>query len=353
MVDTGHWTRSTLALLETTPDAVVVVDSAGTIVYANRLVEKLFGYSPHSLLGRPVEILIPEEARGRHHGHRADYGRAASMRAMGSGSDLLGLHRSGREFPVDISLSPIELDEGRLFIAAVRDMTERRQHRRGPAPSQREARTRARHGREDPEVAPAGSPGQDPGHRRGVALRTVREARRRQLQRVRGRRRPDRLLHARRDRSRNGRGTAVGRLDACPRLRLDGAGTHLSRAAPQVAEALDDYLEAAELDEAKAALFQTVDPTGQRLTDGAGAVAASRPGDDQAAGCGGGSAGVDLLPHVPGDRDHGVLVERGDARARAADRGARVAEDDQALRSDGRCDQRRRDRAHRDLVSWP
>lgn len=126
MVDTGHWTRSTLALLETTPDAVVVVDSAGMIVYANRQVEELFGYSPHSLLGRPVETLVPKEARGRHHGHRADYGRAASMRAMGSGSDLLGLHRSGREFPVDISLSPIELDEGRLVIAAVRDMTERR-----------------------------------------------------------------------------------------------------------------------------------------------------------------------------------------------------------------------------------
>ena len=126
MADTGHWTRSTLALLETTPDAVVVVDAAGTIVYANRLIEELFGYKPHTLVGRPVETLVPEEARGRHHGHRADYGRAASMRAMGSGSDLLGLHSSGREFPVDISLSPIESDEGRLVIAAVRDMTERR-----------------------------------------------------------------------------------------------------------------------------------------------------------------------------------------------------------------------------------
>ncbi|MCY4028104.1 MAG: SpoIIE family protein phosphatase [Acidobacteria bacterium] len=126
MADTEHWTRSTLALLETTPDAVVVVDGAGTIVYANRLIEELFGYKPHTLVGRPVEILVPEAARGRHHGHRADYGRAPAMRAMGSGSDLLGLHSSGREFPVDISLSPIDSDEGRLVIAAVRDMTERR-----------------------------------------------------------------------------------------------------------------------------------------------------------------------------------------------------------------------------------
>ena len=126
MTDTGHWTRSTLALLETTPDAVVVVDSAGTIVYANRLIEELFGYRPRTLVGRPVETLVPAKARGRHDGHRADYGREPTMRTMGSGSDLLGLHRSGREFPVDISLSPIELDEGRLVIAAVRDMTERR-----------------------------------------------------------------------------------------------------------------------------------------------------------------------------------------------------------------------------------
>ena len=126
MADTGHWTRSTLALLDTTPDAVVVVDAAGTIVYANRLIEELFGYKPHTLVGRPVEVLVPEEARGRHHGHRADYAGAPSMRAMGSGSDLLGLHNSGREFPVDISLSPIESEDGRLVIAAVRDMTERR-----------------------------------------------------------------------------------------------------------------------------------------------------------------------------------------------------------------------------------
>ena len=84
---------------------------------------------------------------------------------------------------------------------------------------------------------------------------------------------------------------------------------------------------------------------------GAGAVEAARPGNNQAAGGGRGSLAVDLLPHVPADGDHGVLVERWDARARAADRRARLAEDDEALRSDGGHDQRRRDRTHRDLMT--
>ena len=94
----------------------------------------------------------------------------------------------------------------------------------------------------------------------------------------------------------------------------------------RAAAALDDYLAAAELDEAKAALFQSVDPAGRRLT---GRALSRRlvPGDDQAAHGGCGSPTLDLLPHLQGDGDHGVSVERGDARA--ADRRARVAEDDE------------------------
>ena len=90
---------------------------------------------------------------------------------------------------------------------------------------------------------------------------------------------------------------------------------------------------------------------GGAAADGPGALAASRPGHDQAAGGGRGSAALDLLPHVPGDGDHRVSVERGDARTRAADRRARLPEDDEALRPDGGHDHRRRDRAHRDLGS--
>ena len=129
------------------------------------------------------------------------------------------------------------------------------------------------------------------------------------------------------------------------RLHEKGGTRHDVPAHHRAAEALDDYLARAGLDEATAA--QSVDPAGR--ADGPGALAASRPGDDQAAGGGGGSPALDLLPHVPGDGDHGVSVEWGDARTRAADRRARLPEDDEALRPDGGHDHRRRDRAHRDL----
>ena len=132
------------------------------------------------------------------------------------------------------------------------------------------------------------------------------------------------------------------------RLHEKGGTRHDVPAHHRAAEALDDYLERAGRDEATAALFQSVDPAGA-AADGPGALAASRPGDDQAAGGGGGSPALDLLPHVPGDGDHGVSVEWGDARTRAADRRARLPEDDEALRPDGGHDHRRRDRAHRDL----
>ena len=119
------------------------------------------------------------------------------------------------------------------------------------------------------------------------------------------------------------------------RLHEKGGTRHDVPAHHRAAEALDDYLARAGLDAATA--------------DGPDALAASRPGDDQAAGGGGGSPALDLLPHVPGDGDHGVSVEWGDARTRAADRRARLPEDDEALRPDGGHDHRRRDRAHRDL----
>ncbi len=90
-----------------------------------------------------------------------------------------------------------------------------------------------------------------------------------------------------------------------------------------------------------------------RAADGAAAGAAVRAGHDQEAGGGRGPAALDLLPHLQGDWDHGVSVEWGDARTRAADRRARIPEDDEALRPDGGHDHRRRDRAHRDLATAP
>ena len=124
------------------------------------------------------------------------------------------------------------------------------------------------------------------------------------------------------------------------RLHEKGGKRHDVPAHHRAAEALDDYLELAGLDEAKAALFQSVDPAGRRLTGRALSRRLVLAGHDQAPHGGRGSPAVDLLPHVPGDGDHGVSVERGDARARAADRRARLAEDDEALRPDGGHDHR-------------
>ena len=93
-----HWTRTTLPLLESVPDAVVVVDPAGTIVYANRLVEPMFGYRAGDVVGRPVEMLVPEQVRAQHRRHRRAYEQARSTRPMLTGADLRGLHESGREF---------------------------------------------------------------------------------------------------------------------------------------------------------------------------------------------------------------------------------------------------------------
>ena len=126
MKDQRYWPRVSLPLLESVPDAIVVVDSAGTVVYANQLVEQVFGFAPSDLVGQSIELLVPEQARTQHRRHRRNYEQARATRPMVSGADLNGLHESGREFPVDISLSPIESDEGSLVIAAIRDMTERR-----------------------------------------------------------------------------------------------------------------------------------------------------------------------------------------------------------------------------------
>ena len=125
MTGTRRWTRSTLSLLETMPDAVVVVDAAGRVAYANRLIEQVFGYRPEALLGRSIEVLVPENARRQHEHQRAEYGRAPFLRPMGTVTQVQGLHKSGRKFPADISLSPIQSEEGLLVIAAVRDMTDR------------------------------------------------------------------------------------------------------------------------------------------------------------------------------------------------------------------------------------
>ena len=114
-------------LFASSPDAILVVDSEGRITEANPQVEQLFGYASSELIGNPVEILIPERFRQTHLGRRNDYNNQPRMRPMGAGLQLHGRRKDGREFPVDIMLSPVEAAYGRMVLAVIRDITERKQ----------------------------------------------------------------------------------------------------------------------------------------------------------------------------------------------------------------------------------
>ncbi|MFE2415527.1 PAS domain-containing protein, partial [Streptomyces hokutonensis] len=114
------------ALLESAPDAMVIVDDTGTIKLVNAQTESLFGYRREELLERPVEILIPGRFRAHHAVHRNGYISTQQVRPMGAGLELHGLRKDGSEFPVEISLSPLETTDGLLVSAAVRDVSERK-----------------------------------------------------------------------------------------------------------------------------------------------------------------------------------------------------------------------------------
>ena len=113
-------------LLETLPDATVIVDRDGIIVQVNSQTQELFGYTRSELIGQKIEMLVPERYRRQHHHHRQGYAHTPKTRRMGADLDLRGRRHNGSEFPVEISLSPVSTEKGTFVLSAIRDMSERK-----------------------------------------------------------------------------------------------------------------------------------------------------------------------------------------------------------------------------------
>jgi PAS domain S-box-containing protein len=114
-------------VVEAAPNAMVMINPAGRIEMVNAQAEAMFGYARHEMLGRPVEILVPERFRGHHPGLRGSFFADPRARPMGAGRDLFGLRKDGSEFPVEIGLNPIETDEGSMVLSAIVDISDRKQ----------------------------------------------------------------------------------------------------------------------------------------------------------------------------------------------------------------------------------
>jgi PAS domain S-box-containing protein len=113
-------------ILEVAPNAAIVVDSTGRISLANRAAERLFGYERDELVGRPVEVLVPETTRADHSGHVQSFYADPVARPMGAGRDLFGRRKDGTEVPIEIGLNPIDAPRGRSTVASIVDITERK-----------------------------------------------------------------------------------------------------------------------------------------------------------------------------------------------------------------------------------
>lgn len=128
-------------LLESATDAMIIIDREGRIILANPTIDRLFGYPRQELIGKSMEILLPERFRQAHHFQLGGYFAQPHARVMGAGMELLGQRQDGSEFPVDVSLSPLETEQGLLVMATIHDITRRKQAEK--ALSESEARMRA------------------------------------------------------------------------------------------------------------------------------------------------------------------------------------------------------------------
>jgi protein-histidine pros-kinase len=112
--------------LDAAPDAMIIIDDSGTIRYANRQVSAIFGFPHDDIVGRSIEFLMPKRFRERHVNHRQTYIDSVRVRPMGIGLELFGQRIDGTEFPVEISLSPVEGGGQFLVAAAIRDVSDRK-----------------------------------------------------------------------------------------------------------------------------------------------------------------------------------------------------------------------------------
>lgn len=115
------------ALLESAPDATIIVDSKGLIALVNKQTELVFGFSRDELIGNTVDVLLPVALRDKHAQHRTNFFASPKIRTMGLGLELFALKKDGTTIPVEISLSPIETAGGKFVAAAIRDISERKQ----------------------------------------------------------------------------------------------------------------------------------------------------------------------------------------------------------------------------------
>jgi protein-histidine pros-kinase len=108
-------------ILESAPDAMVIIDHYGKVTVVNEQAERMFGYTREEMLGQEIEFLLPDDVRDKHISHRAGYARNPHIRPMGVGMDLSGRRKNGTTFPVEISLSPVTSATGMFVSSVIRD----------------------------------------------------------------------------------------------------------------------------------------------------------------------------------------------------------------------------------------